>query len=208
VAAPLVLEAWLDGAALGPRVETMARNGDGWALLDAAGAELGRFDVVCLAAGWENSGLTDLPLEPVRGQTSWTEAPEAGLAAGWGGYAVPLNPGVLFGATHDRGRADRETSPDDDARNLESLKKARPSLAARLAGQPLKSRASVRAATPDRLPVAGALENGLHVLGGLGGRGFSFAPLLAEEVAAMALGRPRPLPRDLAAVVDPKRFRP
>ena len=206
VAPPLVLEAWLDGALPGPRVDAMERRPDGWALLDEAGAELGRFDAVCLAAGWEIAGVAELPLEPVRGQASWTQEPEAGLAAGWGGYAVPLNPGVLFGATHDRGRTDVETSPEDDARNLESLKKARPALAARLEGKPLMSRASIRATTPDRLPVAGALGDGLYVLGGLGGRGFSFAPLLAEEVAAQAMGRPRPLARELAALVDPKRF--
>jgi tRNA 5-methylaminomethyl-2-thiouridine biosynthesis bifunctional protein len=71
---------------------------------------------------------------------------------------------------------------------------------------PLGSRASVRAATPDRLPLAGRLEDGTFVLGGLGGRGFTWAPLLAEHVAALALGAPSPLPRDLAALVDPARF--
>ena len=206
VAPPVVLETWLAEALIGPRVDALERRGGGWALIDEAGTELGRFDAVCLAAGWEIAGVVDLPLEPVRGQASWTPEPEAGLAAGWGGYAVPLNPGVLFGATHDRGRTDAETSSEDDARNLESLKKARPALAARLEGRPLMSRASIRATTPDRLPVAGALGDGVYVLGGLGGRGFSFAPLLAEEVAAQARGRPRPLARELAALVDPKRF--
>ena len=57
-----------------------------------------------------------------------------------------------------------------------------PALAARLAGAPLSSRASIRAATPDRLPLAGAVPGagpGLFVLGGLGSRGFCAAPLLA-----------------------------
>jgi D-glycero-D-manno-heptose 1,7-bisphosphate phosphatase len=73
----------------------------------------------------------------------------------------------------------------------------------------LQSRAGVRAATPDRLPLAGALPGrpGWFVLSGLGGRGFTTAPLLAEHVAAAALGAPSPLPRDLAAAVDPTRFR-
>jgi tRNA 5-methylaminomethyl-2-thiouridine biosynthesis bifunctional protein len=206
VSGALVLQAWLEGVETGPRVAALRHSDDGWILLDEAGAGLGTFDAVCLAAGWEAAALAGLSLEPVRGQCSWTTEPEAGLAAGWGGYAVPLSPGVLFGATHDRGRTDSDPSPEDDARNLESLRKARPALAARLEGKPLRSRASVRATTPDRLPLAGEVGDGLYTLGGLGGRGFSFAPLLAEEVAAAVMDAPRPLPRDLAAVVDPGRF--
>jgi tRNA 5-methylaminomethyl-2-thiouridine biosynthesis bifunctional protein len=172
-----------------------------------AEGELGVFDVVCVAAGHRLADLTGVPIEPVRGQASWSFEPAPGVAAGWGGYAVPLAPGVLFGATHDRGRTDVEASAEDDARNLETLAKGRPALARRLAKHPLHSRASIRASTPDRLPVAGGLGDGLFVLGGLGGRGFSFAPLLAEQVAAEALEGAQPLPRDLAAVVDPKRWR-
>ncbi|MDP1778123.1 MAG: hypothetical protein Q8K90_05885, partial [Brevundimonas sp.] len=38
-----------------------------------------------------------------------------------------------------------------------------------------------------------------------GSRGFCVAPLLAEHVAALAMGAPSPLPADLAARVDPLR---
>ena len=37
-------------------------------------------------------------------------------------------------------------------------------------------------------------------------RGFTLAPLLAEQVAAVALGASRPLPRDLFRLVDPARY--
>ncbi|HLK24067.1 MAG TPA: hypothetical protein VKT30_05370, partial [Caulobacteraceae bacterium] len=47
---------------------------------------------------------------------------------------------------------------------------------------------------------------GLFVLSGLGSRGFCSAPLLAEHVAATALGAPSPLPSPLAALVEPHRF--
>ena len=69
-------------------------------------------------------------------------------------------------------------------------------------------RAGVRAACPDFLPLAGAIEGraGLYALSGLGSRGFCAAPLLAEHVAAMALGAPSPLPQGLAAIVAPGRF--
>jgi tRNA 5-methylaminomethyl-2-thiouridine biosynthesis bifunctional protein len=56
------------------------------------------------------------------------------------------------------------------------------------------------------MPLAGALAGGLFVLGGLGARGFALAPLLAEHVAALALGAPSPLPAPLAAIVAPGRF--
>uniref|UniRef100_UPI00390C6233 FAD-dependent oxidoreductase n=1 Tax=Brevundimonas sp. TaxID=1871086 RepID=UPI00390C6233 len=68
-----------------------------------------------------------------------------------------------------------------------------------------RSRAAVRATTPDRLPLAGALADGLYSLGGLGSRGFCVAPLLGEHVAAAILNRPSPLPRDLAERVSPRR---
>jgi tRNA 5-methylaminomethyl-2-thiouridine biosynthesis bifunctional protein len=64
----------------------------------------------------------------------------------------------------------------------------------------------VRATTPDRMPLAGQVAPGLFVLGGLGSRGFTLAPLLAEQVAALALGAPSPLQQPLARTVSPDRF--
>jgi tRNA 5-methylaminomethyl-2-thiouridine biosynthesis bifunctional protein len=64
----------------------------------------------------------------------------------------------------------------------------------------------VRATTADYLPIAGAVGPGLFALTGLGSRGFTLAALLAEHIAALALGAPSPLPRPLADLVDPARF--
>ena len=69
-------------------------------------------------------------------------------------------------------------------------------------------RASVRTAAPDRhcrWP-APWTRRGLYVLGGLGARGFTTAPLLAEHVAAHIHAAPSPLPAALQRVVDPGRF--
>jgi tRNA 5-methylaminomethyl-2-thiouridine biosynthesis bifunctional protein len=61
--------------------------------------------------------------------------------------------------------------------------------------------------TPDRLPLAGpSAADGLFVLTGFGSRGFAFAPLLAEHVAALAMGAPSPLAADAATLVEPGRF--
>jgi tRNA 5-methylaminomethyl-2-thiouridine biosynthesis bifunctional protein len=188
--------------------------GAGWRLLDAGGAVLGEADAVIVAAGLASAGLVaDLPLSAVRGQASWTRTFDGSVppAAAFGGYVLPLaGGGLLFGATHDRGDTDCDLRPGDHARNLQSLAEALPALAARVAGRPLEGRAAIRVATPDRLPVAGAAPEGgpgLFVLSGFGGRGFTLAPLLAEHVAAQALGAPSPLASDLAAIVNPARFR-
>ncbi|HEX3701074.1 MAG TPA: FAD-dependent 5-carboxymethylaminomethyl-2-thiouridine(34) oxidoreductase MnmC [Phenylobacterium sp.] len=203
-----ILAAWA-GA---PRIAEVAamREGDGgWILADAEGREIARAEAVILAAGMASTGLVpDLPLRPVRGQASWTEG-ERPPAAAWGGYVLPTRTGALFGATQDRDDADTDTRPADHARNLATLAEALPALASRLGHAALAGRAALRATTPDRLPLAGPAPGaaaGPYLLTGFGSRGFSLAPLLAELVAAQALGAPSPLPSDLAELVAPHRF--
>jgi tRNA 5-methylaminomethyl-2-thiouridine biosynthesis bifunctional protein len=137
------------------------------------------------------------------------DASPPGQAAIGGGYLIPTREGLLFGATHDRDEVAAEVRPNDHVRNLDLLAQLRPRLAEALRDQPLAGRAGVRAATPDFLPLAGAVEDappGLFILSGLGSRGFCAAPLLAEHLAALALDAPSPLPRALAEIVDPGRF--
>lgn len=208
--APL-LAAW-SGEPRRARVAGIARgspqsSGGGWILIDAAGAALAEVDAVIVAAGLEAAQLAPgLALRPVRGQASWVEPAEPPPACAWGGYAVPTRRGLLFGATHDRDDTGVELRAEDHQRNLATLAARLPALAARLADAALDGRAAVRATTADRLPVAGATEDGLFLLAGFGSRGFSLAPLLAEHVAAQALGAPSPLPAPLAALVAPDRF--
>lgn len=182
-------------------------HSDGWRVL-TDGDEL-RADAVILAAGTETRALAEgLPLQSVRGQVSWTEdfPAETPPPTAWGGYVAPTAKGILFGATHDRDDEGREVRDEDHDRNLKTLSKAFPGLAAGLCGAELRGRASIRAATPDRLPIAGEIAPGLFALTGLGSRGFCFAPLLGEHVAALALGAPSPLLAPLADLVDPERF--
>lgn len=200
-----ILEAWLAGAdritASAGRIEA---EGGGWRVLDEAGDLLVAADVVVIAAGWGADGLAPaLSLAPVRGQADWVEGVQARPVA-WGGYCAPTGSGVLFGATHDRGETGDGPSEQASGRNLATVAARLPQLAARIAGAgPTRSRTAVRATTPDRLPLAGAMTGaeGLFVLGGLGSRGFCAAPLLAEHVAALAIGAPSPLPVGLAARV-------
>jgi tRNA 5-methylaminomethyl-2-thiouridine biosynthesis bifunctional protein len=201
------LAAWA-GPMLRGEVARLERHGGAWALLDAAGQVIAEAEAVILAAGFGTVPLApEIALTPVRGQASFLDTAERPAAVAWGGYVLPTRTGLLFGATHDRGDTGCETRATDHARNLGTLASVRPRLAARLDADRLEGRAATRATTADHLPLAGAAgAPGVFLLTGFGSRGFSWAPLLAEHVAALAVGAPSPLPRDLAELVDPARF--
>jgi tRNA 5-methylaminomethyl-2-thiouridine biosynthesis bifunctional protein len=206
----VILDAWLAGAEFrSGEAAKVERTGEGWRVLGPAGQVLAQADILCLATGLAVADLAPhAPLEPIRGQASFARWPEPPTPAAWGGYVIPTREGLLFGATHDRGDTALDLRPADHARNLQTLARKRPGLAEALAGASLDGRAGVRAAAPDRLPLAGEVGDGLFVLAGLGGRGFCLAPLLAEHIVALALGAPSPLPDDLAQAVQALRFSP
>jgi len=215
-AAALVIEPRAALAAWAPPVRRAAvaalePRPDGWRLRDAAGRELATAEAVIVAAAQASTRLAPgLPLRAVRGQASWLIGHAApGAAAAWGGYVLPMREGVLFGATHDRDDEDEAVRPIEHERNLAILAAALPRFAAGIGAESLEGRASVRATTPDRLPLAGPAPGapaGLFVLTGFGSRGFCHAPLLAEHVATLALAAASPLPAALAELVDPDRF--
>jgi tRNA 5-methylaminomethyl-2-thiouridine biosynthesis bifunctional protein len=202
-----ILASWLaDVRTLPALAANLEKAEGGWRLQDEAGRTVAEADVVALAAGWGLAGLApDLPLAPVAGQADWVEGIDAPAAA-WGGYAVPTGGGLLFGATHVRGETRPRPSAAATEANLSTLAARLPHLAGEVRAARGGARAAVRATTPDRLPVAGEIGDGVFVLGGLGSRGFCAAPLLAEHVAALAMGAPSPLPDSLAARVSPTRF--
>ncbi|MBU2382999.1 MAG: FAD-dependent 5-carboxymethylaminomethyl-2-thiouridine(34) oxidoreductase MnmC, partial [Alphaproteobacteria bacterium] len=202
-----ILESWGAGVdRLRLAVTEVAAHERGVTIRSGDGREI-EVDAVVLAAGWGLGALSPaLGLDPVRGQADWVDGLD-GPAVAWGGYAAPTADGLLFGATHDRGRTDLAVAAADSARNLATLAARLPRLASALArtGAPA-ARAAIRATTRDRLPVAGALAPRVFVLGGLGSRGFALAPLLGEHVAALATGAPGPLPERLARRVSPSRL--
>ncbi|MBO9543806.1 tRNA (5-methylaminomethyl-2-thiouridine)(34)-methyltransferase MnmD [Caulobacter sp.] len=200
----VITTAW-SGEVAHRHVAKLERGNDGWRLLDEAGDLIVRADRVALAGGISTADLLPLPLKPVRGQASWTDAPASAPTA-FGGYAVPTRDGVLFGATHDRGETATDVREGDHARNLDTLAKGLPALAASLADKTFEGRAAIRATTPDRMPLAGITEGGLLVLTGLGSRGFCLAPLMAEHLVARMLDLPSPLPDVLSHPVESRRF--
>ncbi|MDO8798780.1 tRNA (5-methylaminomethyl-2-thiouridine)(34)-methyltransferase MnmD [Phenylobacterium sp.] len=207
IAPATVLAAWC-GEVLRATVAGLSRKDGVWRLADAGGSTITEAEAVILATG--HQPLWPQPeIGPARGQASWTRDGGDVHAAAWGGYVLPTRGGLLFGATHDRDDVATDLREVDHDRNRLALAAALPQLAERLEGRPLEGRASVRATTADRLPLAGAApeaEAGLFLLGGLGSRGFCLAPLLAEHVAALVLGAPSPMPAGLSELVDPARF--
>jgi len=203
---PAVTAAW-SGDVVRRRVARLERDGPdrngAWRLLDEAGDLIVRADRVALAGG--AALAPELPLTPVRGQASWTDGLSTRPVA-FGGYAVPTRTGLLFGATHDRGDTGVDVRPGDHVRNLATLAKGLPDLAAQLEGRTFEGRAALRATTTDRLPLAGIRADGALVLTGLGSRGLCLAPLLAEHLVARMLGAPSPLPDVLSHLVESDRF--
>ncbi len=204
-----ILSAWL-GETRREALVAISPSEGGWALEGTDNKVLWRGDVVVVCAGAGTSRLVrSAPLQPVRGQISIAPG-LASRAAAWGGYVAQAPEGLVFGATHDRDDEATDLQASDHERNLATLGEALPDLARQAAGASLAGRASVRAVTPDRLPLAGlaaAGTKGLYLLSGLGSRGFCLAPLLAEHVAAQILGTASPLPADVAELIDPDRFR-
>jgi tRNA 5-methylaminomethyl-2-thiouridine biosynthesis bifunctional protein len=148
------------------------------------------------------------------------------------GYAIPMaDGGLLCGATREAVELTTDmilassvgTRDADNQVNVQRLQ----SLTGCQAPDPStwQARAGLRVHTPDGLPIAGAVplptfavgqrldqarllprQRGLFVLTALGARGLTWAPLLADLIAAQALGEPWPLEQDLADAIDPARW--
>ncbi|WP_160153163.1 bifunctional tRNA (5-methylaminomethyl-2-thiouridine)(34)-methyltransferase MnmD/FAD-dependent 5-carboxymethylaminomethyl-2-thiouridine(34) oxidoreductase MnmC [Microbulbifer sp. ALW1] len=138
-----------------------------------------------------------------------------------------------FGASFKLKQTSTEVRREEHQENLDTLATLLPDVARSFAEQELAGRAALRAATPDYLPMAGPVadwaqlensygalrknrkqlidrrtpyQNGLFVLAGLGSRGFTYAPLAAELVAAWIGGEVMPVSEDLVKALHPTRF--
>ena len=180
------------------RIETGA---DGVRLLDADGRTVLEADCVIHASG-AGAARVFPDVSPSAGQLAVFAgvAPEQSVT--WGHYACAAPQGVLVGATHVRGEdagpaepaiADFRAACQDRLPDLEL-------------GDVLAGWSGVRASTPDRLPVAGALGEREFILSGLGSRGFAHAPLLAEQLASEICGHAGALEKAGRKALLPTRF--
>src|SRR5262249_30258588 len=147
--------------------------------------------------------LPGLPLEPVRGQVSVLPSALARVLAvpvcGDGMVAPLPGGGFCIGATIQLNDRDLSVRAADHTENLARADPPPPGFTAGADAARLNGHAALRAATPDRLPLVGALPGteGLHALLGLGTRGLVWAPLCAELLASQLEDEPLPLERDL-----------
>lgn len=196
--------------------------GKPWALL----TENNKYqaDQVIIAGGERSASLLPqalVPIRPVRGQITQLSIPKdhplnkLTQVLCHNGYITPATEGTCcIGATFDKSRHEAIFDAQDDKQNLNQLEK---DFGFALPKQWIaNSRASVRATTPDHLPLAGraprfANENldewpNLWILSGLGARGLTSAPLAAELIAAQVEALPLPATARIVDALKPIRF--
>lgn len=169
-----------------------------------------QYSHVFLAAGYGIKQLdSELALRFSRGQLSWAK-PVWPDPTAYGGYAINIGDDALIGATHDRldDRDPFELRAEDDDRNLNAL--------AAMSGKlvtPIEraSRASIRVTSKDTLPILADLsqqtDQSIWAMTGLGSRGFTFAPLLAEALIANICGEVGPLDQKVRVLFSaPERY--
>lgn len=196
-------------------ISAIEPKAEGIALRNNGSSSLPLFAAVLVATGGgELPAPLQLPLSRIRGQVSYPPASAASSALAkvicHNGYLTPALAGRhAMGSSFVRDFTHLEFSDAEDQANLEQQQTA-------LGPQPwlqeLKldghARVSVRASVADHLPIAGCLkaEPRIGLLLGLGSRGLTSAPLLAELLVAQLLGEPSPLGQQLRQALAPERY--
>ncbi|WP_087547714.1 FAD-dependent 5-carboxymethylaminomethyl-2-thiouridine(34) oxidoreductase MnmC [Acinetobacter sp. WCHA39] len=153
-------------------------------------------------------------LKPIRGQVSWVENSQRPLALdqaySYGGYCMQLDASqLILGASFYPNRDDAEVLTEDHVHNYELIHSVFPQYAEQLPKlETWQGRASVRAQSLDYFPLVGKIQNldQIYTFAGLGSKGFLFAPLCSEILAALILGELCPVPQSLLDRLNPQRF--
>ena len=153
-------------------------------------------------------------LKPIRGQVSWVENSQRPLALdqaySYGGYCMQLDTAqLILGASFYPNRDDAEVLTEDHVHNYELIHSVFPEYAQGLPSvDTWQGRASVRAQSLDYFPLVGKIQNlgQIYTFAGLGSKGFLFAPLCSEILAALILGELCPVPQSLLDKLNPQRF--
>ena len=153
-------------------------------------------------------------LKPIRGQVSWVENSQRPLALdqaySYGGYCMQLDTAqLILGASFYPNRDDAEVLTEDHVHNYELIHNVFPKYAQGLPSvDTWQGRASVRAQSFDYFPLVGKIQNfgQIYTFAGLGSKGFLFAPLCSEILAALILGELCPVPQSLLDKLNPQRF--
>lgn len=211
-------------------IARIERSDAGWAVFDEEGGRITRAPVVVLAAG---TRLVDfpqaaaLPVVSARGQVSLLDAPADSaprVVVCRMGYVSPAIDGWrCAGASFDVDDHDTDLREGDHLENLAKLEAMLPGYTAAIDASQLGGRVGFRPASPDRLPMIGALpqpepvatatslaaiarQPGLYAVSGFGARGLVWSALAGELLAAQIAGDPLPIERDLCDALDPARY--
>lgn len=190
---------------LNGRATGLTRSGARWRVETTAGPV--EADQVVLATGAAEA-VAGLPEEatrllaliaPIRGQIGLvSERLVEHVVRGAGAYIAPMGEGSVIGATMEAG--ERSLKPDPE-RCAQMLAAAWTVLGQTPRPLRIEWRAGVRGATPDGLPMAGAVGDGLHLALGPRRNGWLLGPLVAGVVADEVEGRPSKEP-----TLAPRRF--
>ncbi|MDO1558289.1 FAD-dependent oxidoreductase [Brevundimonas sp. 2R-24] len=189
------------------QVEGLERSGDGWELACADG-EPSRAARVVVATGVHKTmegpralKRTLARVSLIKGQIARVRVtPPPCVLRGEGVYVVPDGTGVLVGATMEPGQRDLLV---DERVITELIRRASvlwPPLATARAQW---ARAGVRGATPDGLPLAGEIEDGLFAALAPRRNGWLLAAMIARITTASLSGRK---PDEDALRFSPSRF--
>ncbi len=201
------------------------RDGE-WCVLDQAGKCIAQAPTLILANGTNAMSFLQtqgLPLTAIRGQVSHVPAsllPVPPVVLCGEGYVTRPAQGICsVGASYDFD-ADPALRLTSHQENLLRLAQVLPQAPQDVA---MAGRVGFRCASPDRLPLVGALPDpqapiagsrlrdvprlpGLYGLLAYGSRGLIWAPLAAELLASQLEGEPLPVESELEAALDPARF--
>jgi len=220
-------------------VSQLDKKETGWCISTSLGEFTSQAVVICNAETASQFEQTKyLPVQPVRGQITYIEdAIKSKLKTVIcdKGYAIPASSHLVLGATFERDSSERDLREGDQLENIKQFNDLFESNSKiRLCeNQPLAGRASVRAMTPDRMPIIGAVydhqfyqqcyadlsrgkrpetyskasyHQGLFINAGHGSRGLTSCVLSAEIITAMLSDAPVPVSCELLTHLHPARF--
>ncbi len=157
--------------------------------------------------------FAQLPVNRVRGQCSHLPATPASsalrLPLRFGGYLLPANGSTgahVLGSTFEREPLDAQLRASSQQMNLDKLAAVLPDLAAHWQDAALAGSAGLRLTSPDRLPLAGWLDDHTAINIAHGSHGLATAFATAALITAQLAGDPPPLPADLVLALRPQRF--
>ena len=179
--------------------------------------------ILCNSLGIMKFSTNHIPLIPLKGQYTRikTELSLKVPVTGQGYIAPPVNGEAILGSTFERNFENLKSDIVSDFMNIKRIKSLfqNPNILDKkniVCGQ-----ASVRASTPDRLPIAGWInyksesftdnpdysKHGFFANTGLRSKGTVIAPITAELIISDLLNEPSLLPKNVRDSISPNRFR-